>query len=238
LALRLAVSPSSVRQRTDTHAPGDDARKTTKALRDPAQAVLDYHAPHGFLTRARNQSVPALSAARLLAADPGIMTPSTSSSRLGSEFDDFLFAPLGEDRNGLPLSIVSLLGRMGLDPWQEAASLTGLPIDAAVQRLASLLAALPVRSLTQADPAAMAARLIGLLPPRADPTALSSVPLVNVSAATLPRVVMTAILLVIYLILFFGSPFVTSLRDPPAHTDATHTPASLTAPSHTPPGTE
>ena len=70
------------------------------------------------------------------------MNPSNSSSRLGSDFDAFLFAPLGEDRNGLPLSIVSLLARMDLDPWQEAACLAGLPAQAAAQKLATLLAAL------------------------------------------------------------------------------------------------
>jgi len=48
LALQLAVSPSSVRQRTDTYAPDDDARKTTKALRDAAQAAPDYHGPMDF----------------------------------------------------------------------------------------------------------------------------------------------------------------------------------------------
>jgi hypothetical protein len=164
------------------------------------------------------------------------MTLPASSWRLGSEFDDFLFAPLGEDGNGLPLRIVSLLGRMGLDPWQEAATLAALPIEAGVHRLASLLAAQPVRLLTQAEPASVAARLIALLPRRTDPRASSPVRLGSVSAISLPRVVMTAILLAIYLILFFASPFGSNLRDPSAHTDAAHTPAPL--PLHTPPGTE
>ena len=87
----------------------------------------------------------------LLAADPEIMSPPASSSRLGSEFDAFLFAPIGEDRNGLTLSIVSLLGRMDLDPWQEAAKLAGLPAEIAAQKLAALLAALSDPSLKPAD---------------------------------------------------------------------------------------
>jgi hypothetical protein len=166
------------------------------------------------------------------------MNPPASSLRPGGEFDEFLFAPLGEDRNGLPLSIVSLLGRMDLDPWQEAASLADQPADAAVQRLASLLAALPVPSLQPADAGTMAARLIALLPRRITPKVRSSVPLVNVSAATLPRVVMTVILFAIYLLLLLGSPFTSTRRDPPSHTDTTHTAAPLTAPSKTPPPTE
>ena len=84
-------------------------------------------------TRARHPPAPARPHAGLLAADPAIMDPPASTSRLGTEFDDFLFAPLGEDRNGVPLSIVSLLGRMDLDPWREADSLAGLPAEAAVQ---------------------------------------------------------------------------------------------------------
>jgi hypothetical protein len=161
------------------------------------------------------------------------MTPPASSWRLGSEFDEFLFTPLGEDGNGLPLRIVSLLGRMGLDPWQEAATLAGLPIEAGVHRLTSLLAAQPVRLLTQGEPATVAARLIALLPRRTDPAASSPVRFAGVNAAALPRLVMAAILLAIYVILFFASPFGSNLRDPPTHTDAAHTPA-LTTPSQTP----
>lgn len=156
------------------------------------------------------------------------MSPPASSLRLGPEFDDFLFAPVGEDRNGLPLSIVSLLGRMDLDPWLEAASLADQPAEAAVQRLAALLAALPVPSLKRADPGAMAARLIALLPRRSDLKARSPVPSVNVRRAAFPRVVMTVILFLIFLIfliLLIGSPF-------------GNTPAPVTAPSRTSPNTE
>jgi hypothetical protein len=42
----------------------------------------------------------------------------------GSEYDDFLFASMGEDRNGLPLSVLSALARLDVDPWEEA---TGAP---------------------------------------------------------------------------------------------------------------
>ena len=56
-----------------------------------------------------------------------IEMPCTASiSYLGSEFDDFLFAPIGEERNGMPLSVVSALARSDLDPWQEAAQLARL----------------------------------------------------------------------------------------------------------------
>lgn len=96
------------------------------------------------------------------------MKPRASHFPLGSEYDNFLFAPIGDDRNGMPLSVVSLLGRMDLDPWEEAARLAGLSADAAVQKLALLLRALPDQSMLQADPDGAAIRLIALLPRRND----------------------------------------------------------------------
>jgi hypothetical protein len=71
------------------------------------------------------------------------MTRSALGSLLGPEFDDFLFAPIGEDRNDMPLSVVSALARLDIDPWQEADKLARLPRETATQRLASLIAALP-----------------------------------------------------------------------------------------------
>ena len=40
----------------------------------------------------------------------------TRPAGLGSGFDAFLFAVIGEDRNGMALSVVSMLARMDLDP--------------------------------------------------------------------------------------------------------------------------
>jgi hypothetical protein len=94
------------------------------------------------------------------------MNPSFQS--LGSEFDDFLFAPIGEDRNGLLLSVLSALARRDLDPWQEAAELAGLPEAVATQRLASLIAALPDMPSVRHGPGTIAARLVALLPRRMD----------------------------------------------------------------------
>ncbi len=161
------------------------------------------------------------------------MGPSPSNSRLGSEFDAFLFASVGEDRNGLPLSIVSLLGRMDLDPWQEAARLAALPTEAAAQKLASALAALPVPSLKQANPETMATRLIALLPRRADLQA-RGLGVVRVGATVQPRIVMHAILFAIWLIWLLGIMAITARHDAPTHTDA-RAQAPLTMPSQTPP---
>src|SRR5579862_3396368 len=93
------------------------------------------------------------------------MMRSASSSSLGSEFNDFLFAPIGEERNGMLLSVLSALARLDVDPWQEAAELARLSRENATQRLASLIAAaLPDKPSVRLDPGSIAARLIALLP--------------------------------------------------------------------------
>ena len=67
------------------------------------------------------------------------------------EFDDFLYAPIGADRNEMPLSVLSALARRDVDPWEEAAELSELPKRTASQRLAALIARLPGGRWTQAD---------------------------------------------------------------------------------------
>jgi len=94
------------------------------------------------------------------------MTHSASAPVLGSEFDAFPFAPIGEDRNGMLVSVVSALARLNVDPWQEATQLAGLPGDTATRRLASLIATLPDQPSAHLDASSIAARLVSLLPPR------------------------------------------------------------------------
>ena len=59
----------------------------------------------------------------------------SSASQLGPEFENFLFAPIGADRNGMLLSVLSALARLDIDPWQEAAQLAALPEETATRRL-------------------------------------------------------------------------------------------------------
>ena len=94
------------------------------------------------------------------------MTRSASGSLLGSEFDDFLYASICEEKNGMLLSVLSALARLDLDPWQEAAELARLPGEAAIQRLASLIATLPDGRSAQFDSGTTAARLVARLPHR------------------------------------------------------------------------
>ena len=71
------------------------------------------------------------------------MTRAALFSDLASDFDDFLYAPIREDKSGMPLSVVSALARLDVDPWEEAARLAAMPGEAATQRLSALIASLP-----------------------------------------------------------------------------------------------
>lgn len=51
------------------------------------------------------------------------------------EFERFLYASVGEDRNGHVVTVLSTLARLGLDPWKETAHLVALGRDAARDRL-------------------------------------------------------------------------------------------------------
>jgi predicted phage tail protein len=82
---------------------------------------------------------------------------------LGNEFDNCLFATIGEDQNGLLLSVNSALARLNVDPWDEATALMQLPHDTAARRLATSIERLPCMPSAW-DPAQIAERLIALLP--------------------------------------------------------------------------
>ena len=91
------------------------------------------------------------------------MTSAVSAFGRKSEFDSFLCAPIGEERNGMLLSVLSALARLDVDPWREAATLTKMPARDATIRLTSMLSALPSDGATPLTPGAVV-QLISLLP--------------------------------------------------------------------------
>jgi hypothetical protein len=66
-------------------------------------------------------------------AKPNVLNPHPP------EFERFLYASVGEDRNGYVVTVLSTLARLGLDPWTETAELVTLGRDAAQSRLGTLL---------------------------------------------------------------------------------------------------
>lgn len=85
-------------------------------------------------------------------------------SLLHSDLNGFLFAPVGEESNGVTLSVVSALTRLGIDPWEEAARLTPLPKARAAKVLAALIARLPISRTEAQDDLTISQRLVELLP--------------------------------------------------------------------------
>jgi hypothetical protein len=82
----------------------------------------------------------------------------------GSEFQQFLYAPICEDHEGMTLSVLSALARQDIDPWTEAARLCRLPEDTAVEQIIALLDALPRQMVASLDRMKVASRLSALLP--------------------------------------------------------------------------
>ena len=62
---------------------------------------------------------------------------------LRPDLDNFLFAAVGAERDRIPLSMLSALTRLGLDPWDEAGRLSSLSKREAIEQLARLIAELP-----------------------------------------------------------------------------------------------
>jgi hypothetical protein len=83
---------------------------------------------------------------------------------LRPDLDKFLFATVGDEIDGIPLSVISVLTRLGLDPWREADRLSSLSTREAVEQLARLTAELPGMSRPLAEAREIADGLVGLLP--------------------------------------------------------------------------
>ena len=97
------------------------------------------------------------------------MTASAPAAYLTCQFDDFLYASIDEGSERTPLSVLSMLARLDLDPWEEAAKLARLPRAAAAKRLVDFIAATsgaPPNAKTISD------RLLSLLPSRVDTVVL------------------------------------------------------------------
>ena len=163
-----------------------------------------------------------------------IVTPGASVSFFRPEFNDFLYAPIVAEKSEMPLSVLSALSRLDVDPWQEAAELSELPTDTATQRLVSLLARLPAGPWAQADSWAIADRLIELLP-RGSPkgqVAETGRGLHAMTGSTLAKMLICAALGVTALIIMAAS------REPSSRTDQADVPAyygAATPPQTLPP---
>jgi hypothetical protein len=76
----------------------------------------------------------------------------------------FLFAEVGTEQNGSPLTVLSTLARLGKDPWAQAAEWAKMPAAATVPRLTQSIIQMPLCPRALAEAGATSARLIMLLP--------------------------------------------------------------------------
>jgi hypothetical protein len=83
-----------------------------------------------------------------------------------NDIDRFLYANVGDDKNGNTVSVLSTLARLGLDPWKEASDLANLSIEKARRRLSALLSGFRDVPALAIDNGATVERLIRLLPER------------------------------------------------------------------------
>jgi hypothetical protein len=115
------------------------------------------------------------------------------------EFDEFLCASIGEEKNGMALSVMSAFARRNVDPWQEAARLSQLPRDVATKELCAMIAELPPVA-NRASPRSIAERLMRPLPFSAGPSASSGVTGFGGTALTRRETVRTAVVLFFLLV--------------------------------------
>lgn len=111
-----------------------------------------------------------------------------ATKQLGQDpqYELFLYAAMGEDRRGASVTVLSMLARLGVDPWGEAMDLASLPEGAAQERLASLMARFHDVQTRDPDRSATVSTLLAFLPQQTRsaipssqgvPTGLTSPPL-------------------------------------------------------------
>ena len=130
-----------------------------------------------------------------------------------SGLNEFLFAPVGAEANGMTLSLVSVFARLGNDPWPEAGRLAKLPKSEATESLARSITSMPTSIWPLQAATAIAARLIALLPtqssvPRRSPPASAY----GVKAG--PFLTIAVVLVCVACVVAFGSRVFTLLDVP------------------------
>jgi hypothetical protein len=122
-----------------------------------------------------------------------------------SGLNEFLFAEVGNEVNGSPLTILSVLARLGQDPWAEAARLAKLPKARTIDYLANSISQMPLSPRALIDARATAARVTSLLPSQ------SKSPSQPISKALVPTWVPLAVLFaaVVFGIVYEATPSAT-----------------------------
>jgi hypothetical protein len=81
-----------------------------------------------------------------------------------SNLEAFLFSDIGIQQNEMPLTILSLLARAGLDPWVEAERLSHMSKPEAISSMVARISRAPASCRRHADVRELAKRLVARLP--------------------------------------------------------------------------
>ena len=91
--------------------------------------------------------------------------PQVARSQSGmSSFEGFLFADIGMQENGMPLTILTVLARGGIDPWAEAERLSRMSRSAAVSCMIAEINRAPDCYRNRGDVRELAKSLVDRLP--------------------------------------------------------------------------
>jgi hypothetical protein len=126
----------------------------------------------------------------------------TSLSRK-PDFEDFLFADIGTQPNGLPLTVLTLFARAGVDPWSEAEQLSQMSSVAAVSYMISEINRAPALYRSNVDVTQLAKGLVARLPAHESTTPID----VSIAGSGFEGLPMMALMMMFYAIMAFGVLF-------------------------------
>jgi hypothetical protein len=95
------------------------------------------------------------------------MTQSDVFAFRDSGLGTFLFAEVGTEMNGSELTVLSVLARLGQDPWELAGQWAKLPKATIIERLTQSIVQMPLSEQARRNARQTATRLILLLPTQA-----------------------------------------------------------------------
>lgn len=94
-----------------------------------------------------------------------------AQTKLGQDpqYERFLHASAGQDSRGSSVTVLSMLARLGVDPWGEASDLATLPEAAAQRKLEAMMARSGDLLLSGPERGRVVAGLLAFLPRRKMP---------------------------------------------------------------------
>ena len=113
--------------------------------------------------------------------------------------DRFLYADVGAELNGSALTVLSMIARLGQDPWAEAARWAALPQAGVIDNLARSISQMPLAPSALAETHVTAERLVQLLPVTVQGQCQG-----NAAKSKTPSVLEWGSITLLYFAMFFG----------------------------------